>query len=103
MPTSLPYVDEPVELKRSLNDANPDVREATLRQASDIATPVHRQWKDQLSGAGLTWQAFQSSASMNRDGWRSSLSGQVSWRGALEKLVEQLNQKATGTSLVLGE
>jgi len=56
MSTSLPYVDEPMNVKRSLNEASSGIREATLRQASDIATPVYHTWKDQLMGSGLTWQ-----------------------------------------------
>jgi len=103
VPTYLPYVGEPTEVKRSLNEASPDVKEATLRQASDIATPVYRIWKDDLNGAGLTWQAFQSAASSNRDAWRSWLNGELTWRLALERLVEQLNGEETGASLALGE
>jgi hypothetical protein len=102
VPTYLAYVDEPTHTKQSLNDAAPDVKEAALRQASDIAAPVYRIWKDQLHGAGLTWQAFQSAASANRDNWRSWLNGELAWRVALERLVERLNGEH-GSSLVLGE
>ena len=103
MSTSLPFVDEPAAVKRSLNDATPDVREATLRQASDIAAPVYQEWKGQLRGAGLTWQAFQSAASMNRDAWRGWLRGDLTWHRALEQLVERLNQNAASAPLSLAE
>jgi len=104
MPTALPYADEPTEVKQGLNEASRDVKEASLRQASDIVTPVYHLWKDQLKGAGVSWQAFQSAASANRDAWRSWLSGDLDWRGALERFVEQLNQgAAAAVSLALAD
>jgi len=45
MPTLVPYVEESPETKRALNAANRAVREAALRQASDIATAVYHVWK----------------------------------------------------------
>jgi|SRR5579859_5805701 len=101
MPTVVPYVEEPSETKRALNAADPKVREATLRQASDIATGVYHAWKEQLMSAGLSWQAFQSAASANRDAWRNWLNSNISWRDALEGLVTQLNQKSAGVTVSL--
>jgi hypothetical protein len=99
----LPCTDEPFETKRSLNEASPDVREATLRQASDIATSVYRAWKADLNPVGVTWQVFQSAASANHAAWRRWLSGELTWRGSLDALVERLNEKASPPALVLAK
>lgn len=96
MPISLPKVDEPLAIKWSLNESSRDVREATLRQASDIVTPLYQVWKGDLQRAGLTWQAFQSAASMNHGAWRGWLNGDIPWHGALDLLVQQLNGKIPG-------
>jgi hypothetical protein len=101
MPTVVPYVEEPSKIKHALNTADPRVREATLRQASDIATPVYHAWKTQLAGAGLSWQTFLATASENRNAWRNWLNSDLSWHGALAELVTQLNQKAAGVTLTL--
>jgi hypothetical protein len=103
MPISLTSIDEPLSVRRSLNDASHDVREATLRQASDIAAPVYQEWKGQLKPVGLTWQAFQSAASMNHEAWRGWLRGELSWRAALEQFVHQLNQKIEDSPLRLAD
>lgn len=94
MATVVAYVEEPSEVKRALNAADPKVREATLRQASDLATAVYHAWKEQLASAGLSWQTFQSAASANRNAWRNWLNSDISWRDALGGLVTQLNQSA---------
>jgi hypothetical protein len=101
VPTVVPYVEEPLATKRALNAADPKVREAALRQASDIATPVYHAWKAQLVTGGLSWQAFQSAASANRNAWRNWLNSDLSWRDALGGLVVQLNQKAPRVTLTL--
>jgi hypothetical protein len=44
----VPLPTEPVEIKESLKAAKPMVRRASLKQASDIVTPIYRCWKDQL-------------------------------------------------------
>jgi hypothetical protein len=101
--TVLPCADEPTETKRSLNEASHDVREATLRQASDIATPVYREWKAELNAVGVTWRAFQSAASANHVAWRRWLSGELTWSSSLAALVERLNEKANPPTLVLAK
>jgi hypothetical protein len=102
MPTLLPHVDEPVDARRAYNELSAPVREAALRQASDFVAPVYAIWKEDLKGAGVTWQLFQSVGSKNRDAWRGWLSGELTWDSALEELVERLNQSAS-MSLVLSE
>lgn len=96
----LPRISEPVDTKDSLNQADHAVREATLRQASDIATPVYHEWRDQLNASGVTWQSFQSAASATHRAWRGWLAGELAWPAAVEALVEELNQR-TDQTLVL--
>lgn len=103
MPTSLPYVAEPLDTKRSYNEGDPAAREAALRQASDIAAPVYSVWKDELRGAGVTWQTVQSAASANHNAWRSWLDDSLTWRGALEELVEGLNRVTGQASFMLAD
>lgn len=71
----VPLPTEPVEVKESLKAAEPMVRRASLRQASDIVTPIYDCWKDQLQVGGVTWSSFQAAASSNatggRTGWRT--------------------------------
>ena len=52
----VPLPTEPVEIQESLKAAEPMVRRASLKQASDIVTPIYRCWKDQLQVGGLSWQ-----------------------------------------------
>lgn len=102
-PAFLLSVDEPVEIRLSLNTADASVkyegirttpREATLRQGGDFIKPVYPAWKDALWAAGVTYQTLQSAASANRDAWRAWADGELPWRRALEALVERLNEMA---------
>jgi hypothetical protein len=83
MPT-LAQVNEPIDTKRVYNECAPDVREASLRQSSDFSKLVYAEWKDELNANGVTWQAFLSAASDNRDAWRRWLDDEGTWDQALE-------------------
>jgi hypothetical protein len=41
----VPLPAEPVAIKESLNAAEPMVRRASLRQASDIVAPIYHHWR----------------------------------------------------------
>ena len=97
MPT-LPQVNEPTDTKRVYNECAPDVREASLRQSSDFSKVVYAEWKDELNANGVTWQAFLSAASDNRDAWRRWLDDEGTWSQALEVLVDELNARQPGAS-----
>ena len=100
MPT-LTHVDEPTDTKRVYNECAPDVREASLRQSSDFSKIVYQEWKAPLNANGVTWQAFLSAASGNRDAWRRWLDDEATWDQALEELVNELNAREPGASFAL--
>ena len=100
MRLTLPTVAEPLATRRSLASATPEVRRATLRQASDIVTPLYHDWKAELTTAGVTWQSFQAAASNNWRAWTDWLDGTLQWREALEAFVSKLNA-SSGTVLTL--
>lgn len=104
MITPLPYVDEPVEIRLSLNTPTSFVkyegirttpREASFRQGGDLAKRVYAVWKSQLRPAGVTWQDVMSASAENRDAWRAWADGDRPWRLALEGLVERLNRRTS--------
>lgn len=88
---TLPLPSEPVTVKESLIDAEPRVRRASLRQASDIVTPIFHDWKDQLKVGEISWQHFQAAASNNAALWESWLDGSSHWRAAVVGLLDQIN------------
>ena len=100
MRLTLPTVAEPIATRRSLATAAPDVRRATLRQASDIATPIYHEWKAGLTTAGISWQSFQASASDNWRAWGDWVDGTLRWRQALEEFISKLGVPP-GTVLTL--
>ncbi len=100
MRVTLPVVAEPVATRRSLASAVPEVRRASVRQASDIVTPIYHQWKAELKPAGVTWQSFQAAASENWRTWSEWVDGTIRWRQALEGFILKLNVPA-GTVLSL--
>ena len=57
----LQHIPEPAGQKLSLNTAEPRVREATVRQASDIVTPIYHSWKEALKTGGVNWLSPASS------------------------------------------
>lgn len=100
--TLLPYVEEPEELRPSLN--SPDallerpgirttVREATIRQGGAFADVVWPTWRDDLKAAGASYQDLVSASAANRDAWRSWADGDLEWRPALDDLVSRLNER----------
>lgn len=93
MKTVLPHTVEPSDTKRIYNASAPEVREASLRQSSDFSGGVYQAWKPALSSKGVTWQAFLSASSDNRDAWRRWLDDEEPWSQALAGLVEKLNAR----------
>lgn len=77
------------------------VREGTLKQASDIVTPIYGAWKEVLKAQGVRWQDFQSAASRNEGAWRRWLNGYASWNDALVGLVEQVKLNTPGAQLAV--
>lgn len=100
MRLTLPVVAEPVATRRSLAAASPEVRRASLRQASDIVTPIYHEWKTGLNSAGVNWQSFQAAASDNWRAWSEWVDGTMQWRQALEGFISKLNV-SPGTVLSL--
>jgi hypothetical protein len=92
----LQYIAEPVGQKLSLNTAEPRVREATVRQASDIVTPIYHAWKEALKTGGVNWQRFQAAGSKNHAAWLGWINSTLSWHSALEHFVEELNLSSNG-------
>jgi hypothetical protein len=102
MQTVLPGVPEPTDVKRVYNAQEPAVREGPLRQSSDFSKLVYRAWKNGLNAKGVTWQAFLSAASANRDAWRRWLDDEGTWHQALEALVDELNARHPDAQFGLG-
>lgn len=102
MKVLLPHVVEPVDTKRVYNAQAPDVREGSLRQSSDFSKLIYQAWKNALNAKGVTWQAFLSAASANRDAWRRWLDDKGTWVQALEALVHELNERHPGARFELG-
>jgi len=86
----LPVVAEPVGTRTSLASARPDVRRASIRQASDIVTPIYHEWKTALKSAGVSWRSFQAAASENWRAWNEWVDGTLPWRQALDSFVSQI-------------
>lgn len=111
MTTILPYVDEPTDVLRDLNAPEalvkyPSIRttprEAAIRQGTALAQPVYAVWKAQLRPAGVSWQAFVSASSDNRDAFRDWADGKLAWPSMLEGLAQQLSGRAS-SSFALAE
>ena len=111
MTTLLPYVDEPTEIRASLNSPAAFVkyvgirtttREASFRQGGDFIKPIYPAWKGTLKAAGVTYRTLQGAAAENRDAWRAWADGERTWRRALEDLLERLNGRTSAT-LALSE
>jgi hypothetical protein len=108
--TLLPYVEEPEEIRRALNAPAavarhariPSAREAALRHGGDLVDVLYPVWKPRLKGDRVGRNDLQSAASRNRDSWRSWADGDLTWRNALEDLLEQLNGR-TGAAFALSE
>ncbi len=96
----LPVVAEPVGTRTSLASAAPDVRRATIRQASDIVTPIYHEWKPVLMRADVSWRTFQAAASENCRSWSDWVDGTIQWRQALDAFLLQIKFPA-GTVLSL--
>jgi hypothetical protein len=96
----LPVVAEPVATRRSLASAAPDVRRATIRQASDIVTPIYHEWKAVLKSADVSWRSFQAAASDNWRPWTEWVDGTIQWRQALDSFISEIKVPA-GTVLSL--
>jgi hypothetical protein len=110
--TSLAFVDEPEELRASLN--SPDallerpsirttVREATIKQGGAFADVVWSAWKDDLKAAGASYQDIVSASAANRDAWRPWADGDLTWRRALEDLVIRLSDRVGAARFTLTE
>jgi hypothetical protein len=87
----VPLPTEPVEIQESLKAAEPMVRRASLKQESDIVTPIYRCWKDQLQVGGLSWQSFHAAASSNAAGWENWLEDAISWPTAVDQFLDLIN------------
>ena len=87
----VPLPTEPVEVKESLKAAEPMVRRASLRQASDVVTPIYHCWKDQFQVGGVPWSSFQAAASSNATGWENWLEDAISWPTAVDQFLEFIN------------
>jgi hypothetical protein len=96
----LSVVDEPLGTRRSLASAAPDVRRASIRQASDIVTPIYQEWKTVLKSADVSWPSFQAAASENWRAWSEWVDGTIQWRQALDSFLSQIKVPA-GTVLSL--
>ena len=92
----LQYIPEPAGQKLSLNTAEPRVREATVRQASDIVTPIYHSWEEALKTGGVNWQRFQAAGSKNHAAWQGWINTTVSWNAAPECVVEELDLSSNG-------
>jgi hypothetical protein len=90
---ALPFFEEPTALKELYNAQPSDVREASLRQAADIVTPIYHLWKESLRAGGITWQRFMREAARNAAAWRSWLNSELPWGNALERFAAQLGFK----------
>lgn len=91
MRLTLSVVAEPVVTRRALASAMPGVRRASVRQATDIVTPIYHEWKAVLKQAGVSWQSFQAAASDNWPAWSGWVDGTIQWRQALDEFVGKLN------------
>ena len=83
---------EPEDLRASYREVDPAVRSVSIRQASDIVTPIYHGWREQLRPSGMSWQRFVAAGSRNADLWSRWLDGAATWDQAVEGLVEQMNQ-----------
>ncbi len=109
--TTLPYVDEPRDLRLAFNTPESLVkypairttpREAAIRQGGDLAKRVWAVWKAQLKPDGVTWQDFLSVSSSNRDASRAWADGEIPWRTVQEGLVERLNARTSAAFVLAG-
>ena len=94
--------DEPIQLRDSLNASRDHlVRKGVLGYGWDLVKPGYQLWKDQLRAGGLDHRDMQSAVSSNRGSWWRWLSGEITWRNALENLVEQLNERSSQERFML--
>ncbi|HVA05831.1 MAG TPA: hypothetical protein VNG12_03720 [Acidimicrobiales bacterium] len=93
---TMPLPTEPMAVKQVYFDSESKVRRASLRQASDIVTPLYHDWKDQLKKGDVSWQRFQAAASNNASAWERWLDGSSSWRTAVEEFLHRINTDSDG-------
>jgi len=87
----LPCPPEPSEQRLGLRVADPAVRRATLKHAGDIAAPIYQSWRRDLKKQGVTWQVYQVAASANHRAWEQWVEGTLSWRHAVQLLLDRIN------------